>query len=386
MDYVQVCDSDTILDPYAMIELAWVLDNQPESGAVGGDVKILNEGDSYISFLSSLRYWMAFNTERACQSYFGCVSCISGPLGLYRMSILQEFLDLWSDQKFLGEVCTFGDDRHLTNRMLQLGYATKYTPRSICLTETPAVYTRWLAQQVRWSKSYFREWLFNALWWHKHHLWMVYENIVAGGFPFFVMATTVTTFYSGSVWKILFLLLTVQFVGILKGAFAALVRGSPIMLFMSLYSSLYITSLLPGKIFAIATIKKKGWGTSGRKTLLSNYNSLIPVFSWLIMLGGGLFMTLAINEYKREEELEYLVSGLTFYSFYWVFVILLWKLLVQSNMKKKSDYSSSSSEDDSEEEEAGDLSEITFEKKLPRGSIVADSNSTRRTSLTSFAS
>lgn len=42
---------------------------------------ILNLKESYISFMSSLRYWMAFNIERSCQSFFNCVSCISGPLG-----------------------------------------------------------------------------------------------------------------------------------------------------------------------------------------------------------------------------------------------------------------------------------------------------------------
>lgn len=29
----------------------------------GGDVQILNKYDSWISFLSSVRYWMAFNIE-----------------------------------------------------------------------------------------------------------------------------------------------------------------------------------------------------------------------------------------------------------------------------------------------------------------------------------
>merc|ERR1712124_62229 len=150
---------------------------------------VLNDGDSIISFLSSLRYWLAFKVERACQSYFGCVSCISGPLGLYRNAVLQQYLNLWSDQKFLGSVCTFGDDRHLTNRMLQFGYATKYTPHAVCHTETPSQYLRWLNQQIRWSKSFFREWLFNALWWHKHHPWMTYESILAGFFPYFVTGT-----------------------------------------------------------------------------------------------------------------------------------------------------------------------------------------------------
>ena len=77
----QVCDSDTKLDPLATVELCKVLESNPMYGAVGGDVMILNLKDSYISFMSSLRYWMAFNIERSCQSFFNCVSCISGPLG-----------------------------------------------------------------------------------------------------------------------------------------------------------------------------------------------------------------------------------------------------------------------------------------------------------------
>lgn len=47
------------------------------------------------------------------------------PEGLYRNDLLQQFLESWYNQKFLGTHCTFGDDRHLTNRMLSMGYATK---------------------------------------------------------------------------------------------------------------------------------------------------------------------------------------------------------------------------------------------------------------------
>lgn len=47
------------------------------------------------------------------------------PPGLYRNNLLQQFLEAWYNQKFLGTHCTFGDDRHLTNRMLSMGYATK---------------------------------------------------------------------------------------------------------------------------------------------------------------------------------------------------------------------------------------------------------------------
>merc|ERR1711933_310311 len=343
VDYMQVCDSDTKLHPDATLELVRVLDTQTHVGAVGGDVKILNDGDSIVSFLSSLRYWMAFNVERACQSYFGCVSCISGPLGLYRNSVLQQYLNLWSDQKFLGSVCTFGDDRHLTNRMLQFGYATKYTPHAVCHTETPSQYLRWLNQQIRWSKSYFREWLFNALWWHKHHPWMTYESIVAGFFPYFVTGTVIYNFWSGDVWKIIFILCTIQAMGLLKGAFASVLRRDPIMFFMSMYGVFYMTSLLPGKYFAMATINKKSWGTSGRKTLLKNYNSLIPLLCWFCILFPGVAYSTVKEVLNNKDDgmpkkkIIFLSAALGSYILYWIIIYICWKGCVQHRLSKKAD-------------------------------------------------
>ena len=169
---------------------------------------------------------MAFNVERACQSYFGCVQCISGPLGMYRNALLQRFLEPWYHQTFLGSRCSFGDDRHLTNRVLSFGFKTKFTARSQCQTETPTRYLRWLNQQTRWSKSYFREWLYNALWFHKHSLWMTYESVVTGFFPFFLVATVIHLFYRGRLWNILLFLLTVQLVGMVKATYACFLRGS----------------------------------------------------------------------------------------------------------------------------------------------------------------
>uniref|UniRef100_A0A667ZPM2 Hyaluronan synthase 1 n=1 Tax=Myripristis murdjan TaxID=586833 RepID=A0A667ZPM2_9TELE len=292
VDYIQVCDSDTKLDPLATVELCKVLESDPKYGAVGGDVMILNLKDSYISFMSSLRYWMAFNIERSCQSFFNCVSCISGPLGLYRNDLLQQFLESWYNQKFLGTHCTFGDDRHLTNRMLSMGYATKYTARSKCYTETPAQFLRWLNQQTRWTKSYFREWLYNAMWWHKHHLWMTYESIVSGVFPFFVTATIIQLFWTGTLWDILWVLCCIQLIGLVKASYACILRRDVVMVFMSLYSALYMTSLLPAKYFAILTMNKSSWGTSGRRKMVGNYIPLLPLSVWAAILLGGLCYTI----------------------------------------------------------------------------------------------
>uniref|UniRef100_A0A3Q3AM74 Hyaluronan synthase 1 n=1 Tax=Kryptolebias marmoratus TaxID=37003 RepID=A0A3Q3AM74_KRYMA len=342
VDYIQVCDSDTKLDSLATIELCKVLESDPRYGAVGGDVMILNLKDSYISFMSSLRYWMAFNIERSCQSFFNCVSCISGPLGLYRNDILQQFLESWYNQKFLGTHCTFGDDRHLTNRMLSMGYATKYTARSKCYTETPAQFLRWLNQQTRWTKSYFREWLYNAMWWHKHHLWMTYESIVSGVFPFFVTATIIQLFWTGTLWDILWILCCIQLIGLVKAAYACLLRQNWVMVFMSLYSSLYMTSLLPAKYFAILTMNKSSWGTSGRRKIVGNYMPLLPLSVWAAVLLGGLGYTIyreSLNDWLSPEkvlETQFLVFGCAAYLCYWLLMMFLYWAWFRRLCRKRS--------------------------------------------------
>ncbi|RXN10240.1 hyaluronan synthase 1 [Labeo rohita] len=342
VDYIQVCDSDTKLDPLATVELCKVLESNQKYGAVGGDVMILNLRDSYISFMSSLRYWMAFNIERSCQSFFDCVSCISGPLGLYRNDLLQQFLESWYNQKFLGTHCTFGDDRHLTNRMLSMGYATKYTARSKCYTETPAQFLRWLNQQTRWTKSYFREWLYNAMWWHKHHLWMTYESIVSGIFPFFVTATIIKLFWAASLWDILWVLCCIQLIGLVKAAYACILRQNIVMVFMSLYSVLYMTSLLPAKYFAIITMNKSSWGTSGRRKMVGNYIPLVPLSVWAAILLGGLGYTI-YKETKldwttdeKKEETKFLIYGSVAYVCYWLLMIGLYWVWFRRLFRKRS--------------------------------------------------
>ncbi|TNN01022.1 hypothetical protein fugu_012268 [Takifugu bimaculatus] len=300
-------------------------------------IQILNKYDSWISFLSSVRYWMAFNVERACQSYFGCVQCISGPLGMYRNALLQRFLEPWYHQTFLGSKCSFGDDRHLTNRVLSFGFKTKFTARSRCQTETPTQYLRWLNQQTRWSKSYFREWLYNSLWFHKHSLWMTYESVVTGFFPFFVVATVIHLFYRGRLWNILLFLLTVQLVGMVKATYACFLRGSLVMTFMSLYSLLYMSSLLPAKIFALLTINRAGWGTSGRRRIVVNLAGAVPVTVWVMVLLGGVAYTIYYETQEAFNEMEkaLLVSGTLLYACYWVVLLVLYLAIVAKRCNKR---------------------------------------------------
>ncbi|XP_078055283.1 hyaluronan synthase 1-like [Mustelus asterias] len=332
VDYIQVCDSDTKLDSQATMELVKVLDSKENYGAVGGEVRVLNVTDSFVSFMSSLRYWITFNIERACQSYFDCVSCISGPLGMYRNNLLQQLLEPWYNQRFLGIRCTFGDDRHLTNRVLSLGYSTKYTPKAWCYTETPAQYLRWLNQQMRWTKSSFIEWFYSSLWWHKQSLWITYESVVMGILPVFIIVTIVKVFYHGYLWDILWVLLCFHGIALLKAFNAVCLNGGLVMILVSLYPIIYLSGLLPIKCFSLLTINNNSWGTSGRKERVKNYTPLLPLLVWGITLLVGLIETIFTETERSWIHAEqpsyknYVLGGSLVLFSYWATMVAIYHL------------------------------------------------------------
>ena len=342
LDYYFVTDSDTIFERGALLCLTKIIESDPRIGAVGGCVAILNSGDSFVTFLSSLRYSMAFNIERAAQSWFDCVNCISGPVGLYRATFVDAILHLWADQEFLGSKCTFGDDRHLTNRILQLGYKTRYCAEARCDTETPALYLRWLNQQIRWNKSFHREFLFGLTLFHKHSLWLGYESILSCLYSWLIMGTCLWTLFSANGWEIVELLVIIQAMGFLKGCVGWLAMRDWRLIFMSLYSTLYISSLLPAKVYSLITIKKKKWGTSGRSVIKANYEGIIPVLCWGILWALGIIYTCVADEAIRIGEdwtyYAYVSTGLGLYALYWTAFWLLYRLLVRGSLVTKEEY------------------------------------------------
>ena len=56
---LQVCDSDTVLDPACTIEMLRVLEEDPQVGGVGGDVQVRsNQGFLWVEGLDSFRFFI----------------------------------------------------------------------------------------------------------------------------------------------------------------------------------------------------------------------------------------------------------------------------------------------------------------------------------------
>ncbi|KAG0228149.1 Hyaluronan synthase 3 [Actinomortierella wolfii] len=288
IEAVVVTDSDTYLDPHVCKELAFALAESPIIGAATGDVRIYNTG-TWVSFLSSLRYWFAFNLERGAQSYHSVVNCVSGPLGIYRMSIVADVMDQWVRQSFLGVLCTYGDDRHLTNLVLRDGYKVKFTHYAICYTDTPIRFIAWVTQQTRWSKSFFREIPIQLGCMHLHSPWMTYALLYQLIYPMMMIYNLVNCIYFGTGAQISWWLVSIAFVGLLKTSYALRITGDKKFLFTTIYGFLYMMGYVPAKIFAALTLYDNSWGTSARLirnfTRLQNY--IAPV-AWGLVLGIGI--------------------------------------------------------------------------------------------------
>lgn len=224
-----------------------LLESSPNIGGVTADVKIWNRNESFLALMCGVRYWFAFNVERACQSLWGCVTCLSGPMGLYRTYDLDRILGPWSLQTFGGKETTFGDDRHLTNQLLALGLDTKYTHRTFCQSESPTQYVRWIKQQTRWSKSFFRE----AFWFPKafayHRLWLSVETTKQSLYPFILISTILHFLYfpNEGIWQPVIWLATMIGVAFIKSLFAFALTFDFSMLLFSFYGIFYFFGLLP---------------------------------------------------------------------------------------------------------------------------------------------
>jgi hyaluronan synthase len=173
VDFVVTIDSDTILEPDALVRVVEPL-LETAIGASTGDVLLLNERQNLLTRMIGTYYWVGLNIYKQAQSVIRSVVCCSGCLAAYKAPLLREVIDEFASQRFLGESCTHSEDRHLTNLVLKRGYDVVYVSEAISWTETPATVRGFLRQQRRWKRGYIRESIYTLsyAWRVKRLLWL----------------------------------------------------------------------------------------------------------------------------------------------------------------------------------------------------------------------
>jgi len=181
-------DSDTVVSPGAVEALVGAFADYRVKGATGM-VRALNGRANLLTRLIDVRYANAFLLDRGFQSRLGSVLCACGSLAAWRREVLVDDLDDFVTQRFLGERCTYGDDRRLTNYALRAGGRVVLVPEAVAHTATPERISHYLRQQARWSRSFLRESLWAVL--HlplgKPAMWLSLVDLVT----WFVFSATV---------------------------------------------------------------------------------------------------------------------------------------------------------------------------------------------------
>jgi hyaluronan synthase len=267
-EIIVTTDSDTILPRNAVRRIVARF-TDPTIGAVTGDVRVTNKRDNLLTRLISYRYWSAFHQERAAQSYFNVVMCCSGPFAAYRRDVVDRIKDDYVTQVFLGQICTFGDDRHLTNLILREGYRVVFDNRAIVYTQAPTTLPRYVRQQVRWNKSFYREMLWTLKFAHRRHAYLAADLVLQAVLPFMLMIALVATAYQAifidvsHVWKYLGMLVGIALLRSLYGVFRT---HDPGFLLFIIYGFIHVFVLIPTRLYALATMSRTHWGTRSLPT------------------------------------------------------------------------------------------------------------------------
>jgi hyaluronan synthase len=155
-DIVVTIDSDSVISRDTLLAMVGPF-RDPRVGAVAGKVVAYNREKGIIPKMLHVRYVLSFDFLRAVQSSYGTVYCCPGALAGYRRSVVCEVLDQWMGQTFLGRQCTYGEDRALTNYILDRGYNTVYQRSAVVRTIVPWTYRKLCKMYLRWDRSYVRE-------------------------------------------------------------------------------------------------------------------------------------------------------------------------------------------------------------------------------------
>ncbi|MBX3142398.1 MAG: glycosyltransferase family 2 protein [Trueperaceae bacterium] len=283
-------DSDSLWAVDAIERIVRVFAADPSVGAVSGHGRASNADKNLLTLAQDS--WMEgqFSVRKAFESVFGAVTCVSGPLAVFRREAVFNYLPVWVGDKFLGQEFRFATDRTMTGIVLapadfRLWLRARYHDRTFpyeaeddarkswrvlysrsarSWTVVPDTLGKFLKQQIRWKKSFIRNSFFTgAFYWRRtfpaaaaYYLHILF--VLMG--PFVSFRHLVYLPVRGDPFAALLYLAGIVFVGLMFGIACKVEdREADHWIYrpvMSLLSTLVISWLV---FYSAATIKKMKW-------------------------------------------------------------------------------------------------------------------------------
>ena len=219
---------------------------------------------------------------------FGSVSCVSGPLAVFRKEAIFNYIPAWMADRFLRQEFRFATDRTLTAFVLanehkahklrgahagspylepDYGYRywdAVYSKSTKAWTTVPANFRTLIKQQVRWKKSFLRNlWFTGFFYWRRplpaalnYYLHVLF--VLAG--PFIAFRHLIYLPVNGDIESGLLYLAGIVLIGSMFAlAFRREEPDSTRWIYRPLMSLLSTTVLTWLVFYSMATIKKMTW-------------------------------------------------------------------------------------------------------------------------------
>lgn len=186
-------DSDSVWAVDAIETIVPVFNVFPDVGAVSGHFRLKNARVNILTKAQDAWAEGQFAIRKAFESYYGAVTCVSGPLAVFRRSAIYNYIAAWEQDTFLGQEFKFATDRTLTGFVLGSSYVGKelkkkyvhedcvqsvdyperewrvvYSKSAKSWTILPETFKALIKQHTRWKKSFIRNTFFTgSFYWRK---------------------------------------------------------------------------------------------------------------------------------------------------------------------------------------------------------------------------
>lgn len=257
-------DSDSYLDADAVSAIVQPFADS-RVGAVVGHAEVRNASVNWMTKMQQVRYYSAFRVIKGTESMLsGTVTCASGCCAAYRRSVVMPLLDDWEFQTFLGRPATFGDDRALTNRILNR-HRVVYQESARAETTVPERPRVFFRQQLRWKKSWLRESMqVVRYFWRKNPIAALF-TYASIAFPFMapwvVLHAVGGRLVGGSPGGLWFYIIGTYAMALLYSLYYAFKRGDGMWFHGMTFVALYMSVLVFQTYWGILTMRDTRWGT-----------------------------------------------------------------------------------------------------------------------------
>ena len=159
---------------------------------------------------------------------------------------------------------TYGDDRHLTNLVLDVGFDTIFVPSAHAITNAPEDLRSYLKQQLRWNKSFYRELLWTFPFLLQRSSYIVFEVIVQTALPLLLtlaVGTAMVAAVFSEPGRLVHYLEMIVVMAALRCSYAIYRTKKLSFLLFILYGFVHVVLLIPTRIRALLTLSDNRWGT-----------------------------------------------------------------------------------------------------------------------------